>query len=133
MLIALAQQNTNVFLIDTQHADIVDTVEHLRDTVSRRDDPGETLGVVNALLRLLRYHCRSEEWMMQLHGYPGFERHAVTHAELIGRIEQFQAELAMRKRTVRANDVDDLQTALTAHFEEWDRSLGMYLNGRGVF
>jgi hemerythrin-like metal-binding protein len=132
MLTAIAQQATNVFLIDTQHSDIVDTVRHLKESLNRRG-AGEILGVIDALLRFMRYHCRSEEWLMQLHGYPALERHVARHRELIVRLEQFRDELATGRRVLRTGNVEEIEGALMAHFEEWDRPLGIYLNGRGVF
>jgi hemerythrin-like metal-binding protein len=110
--------------MDNHHNILMDTVNELRLAAVRGSGREQVNEAMDRLIAFTRMHFRSEELLMEQHGFPGLEEH---RAELQSS-HRAQHGQRMQMRPL----LSFLREAYAEHIEGMDREYGPWLNERGV-
>lgn len=89
--------------IDDQHKQLFEIANELYEGLKRNEASTRLQDdALDALVAHARRHFADEEALMQAAGYPDFERHKMAHAELLGKVEEFEARKRAGETSVAA-------------------------------
>lgn len=122
----------NVHAIDRQHRRLLAIANKILSDAEAGVRPEIVGSALERLLDHALYHFSEEERLLQAYGYDSAVDHVNQHKKLITQGEEFVAEL--RGGTVTPDMLlDFLRRWLLNHILLEDRSVGLFLNVRGVF
>lgn len=132
-LIMPEEYKIGVKIIDTQHGRLFKLINHLQKV--RNDHNGSGGMVREALLELenyLRVHFATEEEIMRVYNYPGYEAHKIIHKEFWENVSALRKDCENGSLVLLGSMVMVLIQWVNSHIQETDKELGLYLNGAGL-
>jgi hemerythrin len=87
-------------------------------------DVGAAREVADQLYNYSEVHFGSEEVLMRLHSYPGYQAHLREHGELLTALHQLVAEIYVKRSVVGA---DAIRRWLTVHIHHSDQEFLEYV------
>ncbi|BCX89390.1 hemerythrin [Methylomarinovum tepidoasis] len=125
------QFGTNVGIADQQHQQIFDLLNSLDDAVKAgdRDATGKYL---DELINVVVEHFKTEEDLMQQHGYPDYAAHKEAHDKLVATCADLQKKFHAGEADVTSDVTAFVKDWLTAHIPNIDKPYGPFLNEKGV-
>lgn len=117
---------TGIAEIDGEHALELRVVRELQAALLA----GERALAAELLERLADFtnaHFLTEQLLMRLHAYPGYEAHQQEHDRLIGELGELRTALADASPLDARGEADKLERWLLAHMATSDQALGDYL------
>ncbi len=124
------EYRVNVLAIDTQHRRLFELMTAATEVV---EDADALLAALDALTEYTRYHFGDEEALFTRAGYTHATAHRRSHARLIKELDRLRADFSEGRRCGRADLSEFLGQWMKRHFIEEDRSLGQYLNTKGIY
>ena len=122
----------NVQEIDIQHQRILDLAGLVRDALESGSGREATLSRMDRLIAYSRSHFADEETLLHTHAYPELEAHRREHGRLLERIGTVRASID-QSRVDRKAFVGFFHDWIISHILSWDRTHGVFLNGKGVY
>ncbi len=128
------RMETGVRRVDTQHREMVEKINGLQDAISGGHGQETLCGMVDFLCEYAIKHFNTEETLMCMHAYPGYDEHRREH-------ETFRKEFGGLAERVRSGErSDELTRELQAKLSDWlikhimtmDREMGRHLVMKGV-
>lgn len=123
---------TGVRAMDNHHNILMDTVNELRLAAVRGSGREQVNEAMDRLIAFTRMHFRSEELLMEQHGFPGLEEHRAEHQRILAQILQSSHRAQHGQRMQMRPLLSFLREAYAEHIEGMDREYGPWLNERGV-
>lgn len=122
----------NVAAIDEQHKKLVGLINEFHDSTEKRRADEILARLLADLLDYADYHFRTEEALMNEHGYPGRGTHVGDHDDFRDRVLHFERIRSWVNQDMSSDIAQFLTNWLTFHIKGTDRQLGKFLNAKGV-
>jgi len=114
---------TGIAGIDTEHEELIATINSFYSTLSEHSSKGELINILNDIYGTIHAHFMLEERLMERHGYDEYVAHRDDHARLLDEIR----EITMDFETTSNFDEQLLQKKLNdwflIHFQTHDSRL----------
>ncbi len=87
-----AQYETGIFLVDTQHKKLVESINTLHDAM--KDGKGKEVAekTLNFLVDYTIQHFTAEEGLMKQKNYPDFNNHKSTHDKFVSEVKELRTK-----------------------------------------
>jgi len=87
-----AQYETGIFMVDTQHRKLVDSINTLHDAM--KDGKGKEVAekTLNFLVDYTIQHFKAEEGLMQQKKYPDFTNHKIVHDKFVAEVKEIRTK-----------------------------------------
>ena len=120
--------DTNIPLIDNQHKEFVNLINHLHHSCTG----GESVGAAfkDAMSRLVNYvhfHFKTEMQVMEKIKFPGIKEHSEQHDSLVKDILEAANDYRAGKRFVPHNFVRTLRDWVLGHIALYDKRYADYI------
>lgn len=112
--------------MDKEHAVEIQMVRALEAALeaSNHESVGE---LFDQLQSFTAAHFMSEQLLMRLHAYPGYQAHQLEHDSLMDRLEDIRRGIEAGEYTDTSQAVGDLDEWLQTHIRTEDDALASYL------
>ena len=127
------EYNVNVREIDIQHQKMFELVKNLHSSVEARRDKNNLRDLLVELMEYTRMHFTTEEQLMEKYDYPEREEHLKEHKILLQHMTDLVAMVSRGKYPTFYSDYDVSDDWALVHIHEFDKSLGAFLNSKGVY
>jgi len=127
------EYNVNVEEIDIQHQKMFELVKNLHSSVEARRDKNNLRDLLLELVEYTRMHFTTEEQLMEKYDYPEREEHLEEHRILLQHMTDLVAMVSRGKYPTFYSDYDVSDDWALVHIREFDKSLGAFLNSKGVY
>ncbi len=127
------EYNVNVAVIDSQHQTMLELVNNLHTAVEARIKKDELKDKLVELVEFTRMHFSTEEQLMKEHDYPGLGQHHKEHRELLRYLLDLVDGVSIGRNLSFYADYDVSTDWALIHICELDKSLGNFLNSKGVY
>ena len=117
---------------DKQHQTLFHMVNQLHQAMSEGHGKDVVGRVLQQLIDYTATHFRSEEALMEKHGFPGLAAHRSDHKALVEQVLKFQKEFQAGKPGVATTLMPFLQKWLREHIMQTDRKYSEFLNQKGI-
>ena len=77
-------------------------------------------------------HFLSEQLVMRLHAYPGYEPHLEEHTRLMKKVREVRSNLLQGENAPSLVLVEELRGWLVTHIAQEDAAFGLYLKNQGA-
>jgi hemerythrin len=126
------EYSVKVKLIDQQHKKLIDLLNKMYDGL-REQRGKEVLGaVLSELVAYTEGHFTTEERLMSMHKYPGFEVHKLEHHILVKKVTDFEKDFKAGRTSVSIDVMNFLKDWLTNHILGTDKRYSAFFAERGV-
>ncbi|XSG86329.1 MAG: bacteriohemerythrin [Methylohalobius sp. ZOD2] len=125
------QFGTQVGIADEQHQTLFDLLNRLDDAVKAGDRATVGTGL-DELINFVVEHFKTEEELMQQHGYPNYEAHKAEHDKLVSTCAQLQKQFHAGEAEVTPETTLFVKEWLDHHIPKVDRDYGPFFNEKGV-
>ena len=127
------EYSVGIEAIDKDHRKLVNLINQFQTAVLYRTGKEFEQEAFDALVDYTRTHFRSEEDLMEEHGYPDFEAHRKQHRKMIAQVEACMAQYMTKGRDVPLRKaVEFLQDWLINHINGTDQEYSEFLRSKGV-
>lgn len=126
------EYNVNVEEIDVQHKTMLELVNNLHSAVEACIDKNDLKDLLGELVEFTRVHFSTEEQLMNKYDYPEFAKHHKEHKMLLQHMNELVAAVSSGKHPSFYSDYDVSTDWALLHIFECDKSLGVFLNSKGV-
>ena len=122
---------TEIAVSDEQHREIFAMVNGLNDAVAAGDRAkvGQKL---DGLINYVVMHFKTEEELMQKHGYPELAGHKAEHDKLVSTCADLQKKFHAGQAQITAETTAFVRDWLVKHIPSVDKHYGPFLRGKGV-
>jgi hemerythrin len=127
-----AQYSVGIASIDSQHQKLIGMINELNAAMHEghgRDVMGK---ILDGLTAYTVSHFSHEEKLMQLHRFPGFERHKVEHDKLIKQVKTLQQSFRSGAASVTVEAMTFLLNWLIGHILGMDKQYTALMQAAGV-
>ncbi len=118
--------------IDSQHKVLVGMLNDLHAAILGHRGSVECRAVLDRLAEYTRVHFTTEEGLMRLLKYPGFEIHRKQHEELLQEVVALQRKLDNGQASISFELLHFLKVWLSKHITESDKRFGAFALDHGV-
>ncbi len=123
---------TGVESVDVQHEELFRVINSMYDKAADGWEKNALVEGLDSLRSYARYHFKTEENLLNKHGYPGLDAHKMEHQIFIDHIE----EMALRPLDVMQDTLEELQsfllTWLIRHIQRTDLRFAAFLKEHGA-
>jgi hemerythrin len=117
---------------DEQHKHLFDLVGRLHDSILSGTDNETLRHFFSEIIRYTMTHFAAEEAAMEAFDYPGLHQHRLEHQELTEAVLDNIRNFRKHKEDFLVGLMGFLQTWLTKHILESDRSYSQFFRDRGL-
>jgi hemerythrin len=117
--------------MDDQHRKLVEMINQLHDAMKVGKGKEVVGKVLTGLTDYTRRHFTSEENLMRIHGYSGYDEQKKAHDNLVSQVEDIRkkySEGSLQSQQV----ISFLKDWLVRHIQGMDRDYGPHLNSKGL-
>lgn len=118
--------------IDDQHKKLVDLINRLFDAMSLGKGREVMDSVFDELSSYTRVHFQTEERLMVVYGYTGYEEHKKKHELLIEQVNDLKSKFQAGDRKITLEVVDFLKEWLLNHIQKEDQKYKAHFAERGL-
>ena len=118
--------------VDQQHKALVGMLNDLTAAIHEYHGSAEARKTLDRLAEYTRVHFATEEGVMRLIRYPGFEVHMNQHEHLISEVVSLQEKLDNKQASVTFELLHFLKVWLSKHITESDKRFGEFAVSRGL-
>ena len=115
------EYSVDVEELDLQHKKLIHLINSLHNAMKVGAPKPALERILSDLANYTRHHFSSEERLMKLHGYEGYEEHVKQHRELAAQVEGFMAQTKGGRLTVPLQLMQFLKSWLSGHILHSDR------------
>jgi hemerythrin-like metal-binding protein len=117
--------------VEAEHRVEMALLGALEDAVRRDLGPNRINEILTQLIEHTTVHFMSEQMLMRLTAYPGYEAHALEHDQLLEQAQALQDRVDAGHSRPTLAFIESVRTWLTKHIEGQDRSFLSHLEGAG--
>lgn len=118
--------------VDQQHKALVGMLNDLNAAIHEHHGSAEARKTLDRLAEYTRVHFATEEGVMRLIRYPGFEVHKNQHEHLISEVVSLQEKLDNKQASITFELLHFLKVWLSKHITESDKRFGEFAVSRGL-
>lgn len=118
--------------MNSEHRLQASLIAALKDAVATGRDADAAVGIFDRLLEFTKVHFASEEMLMRLYAYDGFDAHVQEHEDAMERLSAVRDRCHAGDTALTLEAVESLGRFIAAHIGQADRSFGAYLDGLGT-
>ena len=123
----------NVAEIDTQHKKLLEHVNKLHAGVEAQIDKQDLHQLVEDLYEYTSFHFASEEKLMKQYGMDQIDTHHEEHTLLLKQLNHICNAISDGKRPTFYSEYDVSNDWFLAHIMGFDKTMGAFLNSKGVY
>ncbi len=124
--------STGIREVDTQHRKLVELLNELYEAMYVGQGR-EALGLIlSGLLQYTRTHFRTEERLMQSHGFPEYPEHREIHEKMAARVMDLQTAFEQNRISNPIQISNFLKDWLQKHILGTDMKYAEFLKRKGV-
>jgi len=117
-------------VIDAEHDLQMQLLDSLSQAIQRGGELSPMKYILEQFIEFSDMHFLSEQLVMRLHGYPGYEPHLEEHTRLMKKVREIRANLMKGESEPSLTLVQELRTWLVEHIATEDSAFGAYLKGK---
>jgi len=117
---------------DDQHKKLIDMVNELHDAMKVGKGKDVLEKILAGLIQYTVTHFASEERLMKLHNYPGFEQHKKEHNLLSLQVNDVQKKYHEGNAALSQSVMIFLKEWLQNHIQGTDKNYAPFLNSKGI-
>lgn len=123
--------SVNIAALDSEHSRLVGMLNVLSECVAWGEGKEVAAPMLNALLAYTKAHFKTEEALLQKHGYAGLAAHKAEHDSMTATLEQFMREFEENASDIAPRLLRFLRDWLSNHIIKSDRQYSAFLRGHG--
>jgi len=127
------EYSVNVKEIDVQHQKLLELVNDLHSAVEACLDKNSLQNLLVELVDFTHIHFSYEEQLMKKHDYPELVKHHKEHRILLRHMSDLVAAVSSGQYPTFYSDYDVSTDWALLHISEHDKSLGAFLNSKGIY
>jgi len=89
----------------------------------------EKAEILDNLIDYTELHFNSEQLLMRLHAYPGFDAHVAEHDGLMADVKELRRLIEAGDEAAGLDLVDKLESWLVEHIDSHDKAFGRFMEG----
>ena len=120
------EQKIGIQKIDTQHKEIVDTINHLYEI--KDNDESEILDSFDLLIDQLKNHFESEETLMKDNHVVNYISHKLEHDRALAKYQDYYSSVKSGKEEFNSEIIISVKNWLEAHLLRKDKKLQVLAN-----
>jgi len=113
--------------IDAEHDLQMQLLDSLSQAIQRGGELSPMKYILEQFIEFSDMHFLSEQLVMRLHGYPGYEPHLEEHTRLMKKVREIRANLMKGENEPSLVLVKELREWLMQHIASEDAAFGAYL------
>lgn len=117
----------DIDIIDSQHRRLVDIVNKLNGAMSQGQGNNVLSEIFNDLKGYTVEHFKTEEELFDEHGYEETDQHKKIHADLVGKVLEFEEQFKSGKVAMSRDLMEFLRDWLTNHIKGTDKKYASFL------
>lgn len=114
-------------VIDAEHDLQMQLLDSLSQAIQRGGDLSPMKYILEQFIEFSDMHFLSEQLVMRLHGYPGYEPHLEEHTRLMKKVREIRANLLKGENQPSLELVRELKDWLMTHIATEDVAFGAFL------
>jgi hemerythrin len=116
--------------IDAEHDLQMQLLDSLSQAIQRGGDFSPMKYILEQFIEFSDMHFLSEQLVMRLHGYPGYEPHLEEHTRLMKKVREIRSNLMKGENQPSLLLIHELRDWLTQHIATEDAAFGTFLKGK---
>ena len=116
--------------IDAEHDLQMQLLDSLVQAIQRGGELSPMKYILEQFIEFSDMHFLSEQLVMRLHGYPGYEPHLEEHTRLMKKVREIRANLMKGEREPSLLLVNELREWLVQHIASEDAAFGTFLKAK---
>ena len=117
-------------MIDAEHDLQMQLLDSLSKAIQRGGELSPMKYILEQFIEFSDMHFLSEQLVMRLHGYPGYEPHLEEHTRLMKKVREIRANLIKGERQPSLVLVEELRAWLIGHIATEDAAFGTFLKAK---
>ena len=113
--------------IDAEHDLQMQLLDSLSQAIQRGGDLSPMKYILEQFIEFSDMHFLSEQLVMRLHAYPGYEPHLEEHTRLMKKVREIRANLMKGENQPSLELIRELREWLINHIASEDAAFGAYL------
>ena len=113
--------------IDAEHDLQMQLLDSLSQAIQRGGELSPMKYILEQFIEFSDMHFLSEQLVMRLHGYPGYEPHLEEHTRLMKKVREIRANLMKGEHEPSLVLVKELREWLVQHIASEDAAFGTFL------
>ena len=113
--------------IDAEHDLQMQLLDSLAQAIQRGGELSPMKYILEQFIEFSDMHFLSEQLVMRLHGYPGYEPHLEDHTRLMKKVREIRANLMKGEHEPSLMLVKELREWLIQHIASEDAAFGTFL------
>ncbi len=113
--------------IDAEHDLQMQLLDSLSQAIQRGGDLSPMKYILEQFIEFSDMHFLSEQLVMRLHGYPGYEPHLEEHTRLMKKVREIRTNLMRGEKQPSLVLVQELRDWLVQHIATEDVAFGSFL------
>jgi hemerythrin len=113
--------------IDAEHDLQMQLLDSLAQAIQRGGELSPMKYILEQFIEFSDMHFLSEQLVMRLHGYPGYESHLEEHTRLMKKVREVRSNLLQGENAPSLVLVQELREWLVTHIAQEDAAFGSYL------
>ena len=118
--------------LDDQHKKLVSYLNKLYESMKAGEGKDVLDEVLNGLVAYTKEHFATEESLMKLYKYPGYEEHKGKHTSMTAHVVKMKAKVDSGEISNPIQITNFLKEWLAKHILGTDKAYGPFLNQKGV-
>ena len=128
----IEQADVGFEVIDAEHRIQTGLIDAMHDAIRQGREPGQVAEILEQLLDYSRVHFLSEQLLMRLHAYPGYEDHVGEHERMVTAMEDLQQAHRDGTGGYTPEAIESLRALLIGHICGKDADLGRHMATTGL-
>jgi hemerythrin len=125
---------TGEITIDSEHDVQMQLLDSLAQTLQKPEGLSPANFILDQFIEFSDMHFLSEQLVMRLHGYPGYELHLEEHTRLMKKVREIRSDVSPGEEKISLQLVHELRAWLLSHIATEDIGFGQFLkNKEGSF
>lgn len=113
--------------IDAEHDLRMQLLESLSDSLKKGGDFSPTKCILEQFIEFSDMHFLSEQLVMRLHGYPGYEAHLQEHTRLMKKVREIRENIFRGEKVPSLHLIEELRDWLLHHIATDDVAFGDFI------
>ncbi len=118
---------TGEITIDTEHDVQLQLLDSLAQTLQKPEGLSPANFILDQFIEFSDMHFLSEQLVMRLHGYPGYEPHLEEHTRLMKKVREIRSNVNRGEEKISLQLVHELRAWLLTHIATEDIAFGEFL------
>ncbi len=117
-------------MVDSEHDVQLQLLDSLSDTLKKSDGIAAANYILEQFIEFSDLHFLSEQLVMRLHSYPGYEPHLEEHTRLMKKVREIRSKVQQGEEKIGVQLIHELRVWLLTHIASEDVAFGEFLRTR---